>query len=208
MLEVMRPREYRSGPRDWRFHAVIIIGLGALCLKLQDGPWSDEVTWLLTGLALAGGALCGYSLRFRFTTVDDQGITTGTWCSRRRLPWDDIHDIRTVAVAEMLPGPRTLTYAYRSDGRRVLLRCVDDEDLPVLDIEVAVLRSLLRERRRADWAPDPRAEPHIAQQTAREDRTNRFFAWMTGWRGLVMLFPLTVLLIAGIVVYENLFGGS
>ncbi|MFE6836448.1 PH domain-containing protein [Streptomyces sp. NPDC057705] len=208
MSEAMRPREYRRGRQDWRLHAVIVIGAGALCLKLQDGPWSGEVKALLTGLTVFLTALGGYSLRFRFTTVDDQGITTGTWCRVRRLPWDGIHDIRTVAVAESLPGPRTLTYAYRSDGRRVLLSCVDDDDLPVLDLEVAVLRSLLRERRRADWAPDPRAEPRIARQMARERRMDRFFLWMTGWRGLVVIFASAVLLLAGIIVYENLFGGS
>lgn len=204
----MRPREYRRGPRGRRFHVVIIIGLGAICLKLQDGPWSDGVTWLLTGLTLVLGALGGYSLRFRFTTVDDQGITTGTWCRVRRLPRDGIHDIRTAAVAEIAPGPRTLTYAYRSDGWRVLLKCVDDEELPALALEVAMLRSLLRERRPADWAPDLRAEPHIARQTAREDRTDRFFGWMTGWGRLVVIFALAVLFVAGIVVYETLFDGS
>ncbi|MFF4450613.1 hypothetical protein [Streptomyces sp. NPDC001502] len=80
-----------------------------------------------------------------------------------------------------------------------------DGDLPVLDLEVAVLRSLLRERRRADWAPDPRAEPHIARQMAREGRTDRFILWMTGWRGVVVAL---VLVGAGFIGYHVLFGGS
>ncbi|MEU9165026.1 PH domain-containing protein [Streptomyces sp. NPDC048424] len=200
MLEVVQPREYRRGPGDWRFHAAMFLGLGSLCLKLQDGPWSEGSTLLLTGLTLVLAALCGYGLRSRFTTVDDQGITTGTWCRVRRLPWDEIHDIRMVAAAEIASGPRTLTYAYRSDGRRVLLRCVNDDDLPVLDLEVAILRSLLRERRPADWAPDPRAEPHIARQTAREGRADRIFLWLSTelplLMGLVFVGFLVVLCVA------------
>ncbi|MFF4450612.1 PH domain-containing protein [Streptomyces sp. NPDC001502] len=105
MPEVMQPREYRRGPGDWRFHAAIALGLGALCPKLQDGPWSDGVTWLLTSLTLVLGALGWYSLTRRFTTVDDHGVTTGTWCRVSRLPWDEIHDIRAVAVAEFATGP-------------------------------------------------------------------------------------------------------
>lgn len=86
MSEVMRPREYRVGPRDWRFHAVIIVGAGALCLKLQDAPWSGEVKVLLTSLAVLLTALGVYSLTGRFTTVDDQGITTGSWCRVQPAP--------------------------------------------------------------------------------------------------------------------------
>lgn len=111
-------------------------------------------------------------------------------------------------MPEILSGPRTLTYAYRSDGKRVLLRCVDDEELPVLDLEVAVLRSLLRERRPADWAPDPRAEPYIARQTARTDRTDRFALWLTGWRGVVVAVALVVPVGTGFIGYHILFGGS
>ncbi|MFJ3724169.1 PH domain-containing protein [Streptomyces sp. NPDC090045] len=205
MQEVMRPREYRRGPQDWRFHAMIALGLGSLCLKLQDGPWSDGVTLLLTGLTLVLFGLVGYSLRFRFTTVDDQGITTGTWCRVHRLPWDEIHDIRTVATAEAAPGPTTLTYAYRTDGRRVLLRCVDDDELPVLDLEVAILRSLLRERRPAHWAPDPQAEPHIARQTAREGRVDRFFLWMTTELMLVVGAVFVGFLVVGCIAHGAFF---
>ncbi|MEU4356209.1 hypothetical protein [Streptomyces virginiae] len=163
---------------------------------------SGEVKLLLAGLLVVIGVLT-VSLRLRsFTIVDQQGIAAGTWCYVRRLPWDGIHDIRTVTRPEPVV-PRTVAYAYRSDGRRVLLSCMDDRELPVLDLEVAGLRSLLRERRPADWAPDPLAESRIARQTARAERSDRLFRWMSGWRAGVVVVVLT-----GIIGTLFLFAGS
>ncbi|WP_371639604.1 hypothetical protein [Streptomyces virginiae] len=44
-------------------------------------------------------------------------------------------------------GPDAVTYAYRTEGRRVLLLCVDDEELPALEPELAFLRAPLARQR-------------------------------------------------------------
>lgn len=73
---------------------------------------------------------------------------------------------------------------------------MDDAELPALDLEVARLRSLLRERRRVDWEPDPRVEARIARQTTRWERLNR---WMSGWRAFVLAVVFGVVVLAGLI---------
>ncbi|MGW7440873.1 hypothetical protein [Streptomyces sp. NPDC054849] len=82
---------------------------------------------------------------------------------------------------------------------------MDDRELSALDLEVAGLRSLLQERRPADWAPDPRAESRIVRQTDRAERADRLFRWMSGWRAVAVV---VVAVLAGIIGSEILFAGS
>ncbi|MFG2235267.1 PH domain-containing protein [Streptomyces sp. NPDC048723] len=139
-----------------------------------------------------------YGRSRRMTTVDREGIVVRGLHPPRRLAWDGIHDIRCVAVPPRRRwGPGTITYAYRTDGRRVPLLCVDDEELPALEPELASLRALLLRQRSAGWAPDPRAEPRIARQNAREEAWDR---WFDGWRSYVLIFGVAAAVIAGIVL--------
>ncbi|MET9687389.1 PH domain-containing protein [Streptomyces sp. NPDC006514] len=163
---------------------------------LEAPPLSLRVSVPITVLFTA---VLGWGLYVRsrqMTTVDEEGISVRGGRGPRRLTWDGIHDIRSEALpAKRSWGPSTVTYAYRTYGRRVLLLCVDDEELPALEPELAFLRALLLRRRSADRAPDPRAEPRIPRQNGRRTASDR-------WLGVV----LTVAVLAGILLAAGLGG--
>ncbi|MGW7460615.1 PH domain-containing protein [Streptomyces sp. NPDC054797] len=210
MHEGALPREYRHG-RKGSVAAWIALGGGATLLFLELWTSSVPPRWLQVLITVVLLPLFGWTLVARqrqFTRVDHKGISRGTGLGVRRIAWRDLHDIRTVTqprIAAESGMPAIVTYAYRADGRRLLLPCVDDVDLPAVEHEVLVLQSLFRELRGADWAPDPRAESRIAQQTARVERSYR---WMSGWRVAVLGVVFAVVLLAGIIGYPILFYGS
>ncbi|MGY4391259.1 hypothetical protein ACVWXB_004558 [Streptomyces sp. TE12347] len=60
-------------------------------------------------------------------------------------------------------GPDAVTYAYRTDGRRVLLLCVDDEDLPALEPELAFMRAPLARQRSTGHEASATASDRISR---------------------------------------------
>ncbi|MGW3328401.1 PH domain-containing protein [Streptomyces virginiae] len=192
------PRHYGNKARNWGFYGSISAALFSLSLTIWlEVPAPHWVKVLCTALlaVLLGWVL--YSRPRQMTTVDHEGIVVHGLRRRRRLTWDGIHDIRAEALPPSLSwGPDTVTYAYRTDGRRVMLLCVNDEELPALGSELAFMRALLVRRRSAGWTPDPRAEPRIARRIARRAAWDR---WMNGWRAFVVLFAFVALLLAGFI---------
>ncbi|MFF3621334.1 PH domain-containing protein [Streptomyces sp. NPDC002467] len=184
----------------------IVVLFGGGCLKTADLPVSDGIKWLIIGLFVALGTFAVLSRPRKYTIVDDQGIVMRNFGRPRRIPWDGIHEFRTVALQTSAVGaavPKVMTYAYRADGRGVPLPCVDSTELPDLAREVAALRSLLHERRRPDWAPDPRAERRIARRTAWYDGLYR---WSSGWRVFAVGAGIAVVVLAGVFGAVFLFG--
>lgn len=176
MPGVTLPRRYRAKPRNWGLGVLLFASIGLVLLKV--GLDTSMPGW---GIALLGVLLAAFGagalyVRTRcFATVDRKGIILRRTFRVRRFAWDDIHDIRTVNVALRERGiaPGIFAYVYRTDGRRVLLPFLDDNEMTDVEQEVEGLRFLLAEYRRADWAPDPRAEPRIARQAARGEKVEQ-----------------------------------
>ncbi|MFJ7271127.1 PH domain-containing protein [Streptomyces sp. NPDC099050] len=196
MPDVALPRRYRGKP-TWGFGVVLFVSCGLLVLKV--GVESSMPGW---GTALLGALLAAfcagllYAGTRAFTTVDRRGIILRRMFRVRRFAWDDIHDIRTVNAPPgdrgMAPG--TSVYLYRTDGRRMILPFLDDNEMTGVEQEVEGLRSLLTERRRADWAPDPRAEPRIARQAARWEHMHQKAVVV----GLVLVVVAVIVFLTGL----------
>ncbi|MFE4637127.1 hypothetical protein ACFRJ1_27625 [Streptomyces sp. NPDC056773] len=196
-------RHYRTKPGNRGLFFALFGMLGIFFLQTWLLPWHGWAK-LLTGVlmsAFVGWVL--YARSRRFTTVDHQGISVRAVGGVRRLAWDDIHDIRPVNIPQVdgSVGPRTIVYAYRTDGRRLGLPCVDDVEQTAVGWEAVSLRSILAERRRADWVADPRAELRIARQAARWENAYR---WLSGWRSGVV----TAVLLLGVLAVVFLSSGS
>ncbi|MGW7438903.1 PH domain-containing protein [Streptomyces sp. NPDC054849] len=203
MQEAALPREYRHDRRHSTAVIVLLVGklvlLGILSLEL---PWPGWLKGLILALFAAFVALAIAARPRQFTRVDGQGVTRCNGLGVRRLAWSELHDIRTVTVPQPNAGASIVTYAYLGDGRRLLLPCVDDEELPDAEREALVLRSLLEELRGADWTPDAQAEARIARQNARWERLYRpSTAWWIGG-GIV------VAIMAGVLGYAAFPGPS
>ncbi|MFD5149071.1 PH domain-containing protein [Streptomyces sp. NPDC058401] len=181
MPDIALPRRYRAKP-PWGLGVLLFGSFGLFLLKV--GVETSVPGWgtALLGVLLAGFCAGALYVRTRcFATVDRQGIIVRRTFRVRRFAWDDIHDIRTVNAPPGDRGiaPGTSAYLYRTDGRRMILPFLDDNEMTGVEQEVEGLRSLLTEHRRADWAPDPQAEPRIARQAARWESGHRY-AVVTG----------------------------
>ncbi|MCX5406420.1 PH domain-containing protein [Streptomyces sp. NBC_00335] len=191
-------REYRTKPGNWVVFVAFFGLLGFFALATSELPWPRWVKLLVGALMAIFVGWVLYARSRRFTTVDHRGIAVRDAAGVRRLAWDDIHDIRAVDIPHVDGGtaPRTIVYAYRTDGRRLGLPCVDDVEQTAVGWEVVSLRSILAERRSADWVEDPRAEPRIARQAARWENAYR---WLSGWRmpvaGAVILLPVLAVIV-------------
>lgn len=195
-------RHYRTKPGNWGLFVVFLVTLGLFLLATFNLPWPGWAKLLAGALMSIFVGWVLYARSRRFTTVDHEGISVRGAFGVRRLAWDDIHDIRPVAIPQVegATGPRTIVYAYRTDGRRWGLPCVDDVEQTAVGWEVVSLRSILAERRRADWVEDSRAEPRIARQAARWENAYR---WVSGWR----LFVVTAVIFLVVVVVSFLGSG-
>ncbi|WP_328793344.1 MULTISPECIES: PH domain-containing protein [unclassified Streptomyces] len=95
-----------------------------LKVRWEEPPLS---LWASVPIAVLFTALLGrgpYVRSRQLATVDEEGISVRGGRGPRRLTWDGIHGIRSeVLPAKRSWGPSTVTYAYRTDGRRVLLLC-------------------------------------------------------------------------------------
>ncbi len=106
-------RRFRHGAAE---RAAAVLWLTA-CLALATARW-----WLLPVLLLPLAAVAA-AFR-RGTDVDAAGVTVRAVVARRRVPWDD--------VAELRPDGARRVLLVRTDGSAVALPAVRPADLPAL----------------------------------------------------------------------------
>ncbi|MGW1773144.1 PH domain-containing protein [Streptomyces sp. NPDC002104] len=210
MPDIALPRHYRTKPGNRALIVALVGGLALLLVQSWELPVPAWLRVLFIALMTVFVAWVLYARTRRFTTVDLEGISLRNALGVRRLAWDDIHDIRSVVIPHTQggAGPGLVVYAYRTDGRRVGLPCIDDNELTdaeQVEQEAEALRSLLAEHRRADWTPDPQAEPRIAGRTAQWENAYR---WVTGWRVAVVVVALTVAVGLGVIAVGVMTSGS
>ncbi|MEU7119371.1 PH domain-containing protein [Streptomyces zaomyceticus] len=193
--ERVLPREYRIRPgRLTGVYLSVGIGVPAAALPI----WSDEdipgrVKWLITLLLIAFLGWLVLAARNCATSADLKGIRVRGMVRNRRLAWEDIHDIRAVPnpSAGMGQGqPRTISFMYGHDGRRIQLMYVDDNNVAV-EREIAALRAAWEGLRGADWAPGAEADRRIARKAGREGSAVTAMSW-----ALVSVLAATVLFVA------------
>ncbi|WP_165953659.1 PH domain-containing protein [Streptomyces sp. 8K308] len=187
------PREYHMISRQ---RTIASVAAGAWLLLITGGLWAggDDVSAAarLIGTVLAPVlfAWLTVALRRSGTYVDLDGVRVRGVLLTRRLRWAELHDIRVESNTEASPlfgQPATLAYAYRRDGRRIQLLYFD-ENQPVFQREVELVRNVWQELRGPDWAPSPEAR---AADARRRDRR-----LLIGTLGPVAVFlPFVVLLL-------------
>lgn len=199
------PREYRVRPRS-AVTTFGMLGLAGLGLLGQMAGARHMPVWLRGVLLVAFAAfvvILVYSVPRRFTRVDEKGITLRNVLRVRRFGWAELHDIRAEAVDEQVVrqfGMRALVYAYRSDGKRIQLPCLDDRELPhSVHFETSRIRALWAECRGPEWQRDPETEGRIARAAARRDR------WLRASTGWVAPTVFVVVIIAVVVLCVALF---
>ncbi|MGW2522518.1 PH domain-containing protein [Streptomyces sp. NPDC001617] len=165
-------REYR-GRRKMPWLYLLLMGGLTANVFLQSGrvsggvngwaPWVMLVLMVLTVVRIA-------LERFRaYTRVTTAGVTVQGRLRRRTWSWHEVYDIR-VEPAPRGSGrlaPRWLAYLYDSEGRRVLLRHLDDWQLDDPYTEVSDLCLAAAPHRALAWERSPRVEELILRGAAR-----------------------------------------
>ncbi|MET9606332.1 PH domain-containing protein [Streptomyces sp. NPDC006512] len=191
-------------PRDYRVRAermtgaYTAVGIGApgvLLSVLTMEHVAPGVKPLIAAPVLALFGWLVWASRRCSTLLDRDGIRVRRLTGSRRLAWADVQEIRAAprpGAAAAKGRPPALAYAHDRAGRRLRLVCVDDGHVDVAR-EVALIRTVWRELRGPDWAPDPEARRAIGRQTARE-RRGAAQAWGRG--ALCLLFVAGMALLA------------
>ncbi|MEU3060947.1 PH domain-containing protein [Streptomyces subrutilus] len=181
----------RALPRDYRIRSgrttVLVLAVGGGWLAALLPLWNDEtiVGWvklLVAGLLVVLFGWLLFAARRCSTSADLKGITVRGMTRTRRLAWEDVQDIRAVpnpSATMARNAPKVLSYAYDTDGKRLLLAYVDDVHVTV-EREIDLLRAAWTELRGEDWEADADAARRIRRQHAREAGTARATAWITG----------------------------
>ncbi|MFD9009635.1 PH domain-containing protein [Streptomyces sp. NPDC059552] len=151
------PREYRM---DRGRRRVLMALLAAKAALLMFMVWTEDIPplWFQIGLsALMALLLIVFVVRTprSATLVDSTGIRIRGLTRTRRVAWEEVREIRAQPLRGSDGGiaPRMIAYVYPTNGRRKLLRNLDDHGYDV-EREVALLRAALAEHRRTDTAPD------------------------------------------------------
>ncbi|WP_405490222.1 hypothetical protein [Streptomyces sp. NBC_00096] len=199
------PREYRtrSGSAAGLYALlgfVWLFGAARMATARFLPVWYRVAFVVLLGAFIA---FVVYARPRRFTVLDEKGISVRGLLGVRRLGWDELHDVRAEAWPEQMRtvagAPRVFGCAYRADGKRVVLPCVDDREVAGVHAEVARIRSVWTRLRGPRWEPDPAAEARIARDAARRDR------WVRAGSGWAVPVVATVVIIAVIVLCLVLF---
>ncbi|NYI07671.1 PH domain-containing protein [Allostreptomyces psammosilenae] len=194
------PREYRA--RAGRTASLCVAaGLGTvpplLPLLLVEGVpgWVGVVgvvlvAGLIGSLAFAASR-CG-------TVVDLDGIRVRGVFRSTRLRWAEIqalHAEEELTAVVRRYGPRVIANAYRSDGRRVPLRYVDDVHVSSVRDEVELMRAAWAALRGPDWRPSAEVSLRIARRDAA--RTGLLAGMFWGTAALIGTGTLSMFMPAG-----------
>ncbi|MGW2568783.1 PH domain-containing protein [Streptomyces sp. NPDC001537] len=188
-------RVYRRRRRlPWQY-----IGLVALvCFNalLQTGRVSDDPAvprwgpWLIGLLAVATLVRVALEQFRAHTRVSASGVTAQGNLRSRSWAWHEVYDIRV----EQAPrgtgklGPQWLSYLYDLEGRRFLLRHLDDWQLADPYAEVSDLCLAAAPHRSLTWERQPHVEELILRRAARR----RAWTW-AAYGALITFFVMLVL---------------
>ncbi|NUQ97569.1 MAG: PH domain-containing protein [Streptomyces sp.] len=178
-----------------------LMGVLFLNALIQTSRPSDHdllhrwVSWGLVPLIMA--ALVRIALeQFRaHTRVTASGITAQGPLRSRSWAWHEVYDIRV----EQAPrgtgklGPQWLTYLYDVQGRRHLLRHLDDWQLDDPYAEVSDLCLSAAPYRSLTWERRPQVEEEIRRRAARRK------AWTWAAYGALITFGVMLVLDIGLV---------
>ncbi len=192
------PREYR-GKSGQTTGVFVLAGLGTLAASLPVLMEEGISIWARILVPVALVALFGWLIhasRHCVTAVDLKGIQVRGYKGRKRLPWEEIQDIR----AEPHPGagmqqgvPNIISYAYGRDGSRLQLIYVDDNHVRV-EREVELMRAAWLELRGSKWEPSAEGARRISRRAARERGLKLGMMWaIFATFGMLALFLVIIL---------------
>ncbi|MCD9880280.1 PH domain-containing protein [Streptomyces guryensis] len=187
---VYRRRRWPPGP--------YFVVVGVLCLNALiqvehtlDDPyrtgWAAWVFLALMALTVLRVALEQFRAHTRVTAA---GITAQGTLRSRTWAWHEVYDIR-VEHAPRGSGrtpPQWLTYLYDLEGRRFLLRHLDDWQLADPYAEVSDLCLAAAPYRSLTWERRPQVEERILRRAARR----KAWTW-AAYGALIMFFAMLVL---------------
>ncbi|MEU6314006.1 PH domain-containing protein [Streptomyces sp. NPDC047014] len=159
------PREYRMG-RNRRNGMMIALVVEAVLMLFT--VWTEDLPpfWFQLGLTVVTVPLVVLLLLRAprvATQVDASGIRTRGVLRTRRMPWADVEEFTVDGSWGSEGGAmaRRFVYVQPRDGRRRLLRYLEDKDYD-LDGEIAILRAALAEARGTDRVHAPAAADPVA----------------------------------------------
>ncbi|MGW2821573.1 PH domain-containing protein [Streptomyces sp. NPDC001443] len=188
-------REY--GRRRWpvsrsRLIFLVVIFMNAVLHMSRSEDFMP--LWAQAGFVALMLAIVGWAwleqIRGR-TRVGADGITVRSALRERLVPWQDIYDIRAEPFRNRrTDGPLLYAYLYRHDGRRTLLRHVDDWQVADFAAELEELRETAVRHRGTAWERRPETEERIRLRTGQRK------AWEHSVTGAVItlaaMFPVMI----------------
>ncbi|MER5529666.1 PH domain-containing protein [Streptomyces sp. NPDC002677] len=194
-------REYRKRRRPPGSYFFL---LGAVLLNalLQTGRffgddgdrhwWGPPFIMLLIAVTLARVLLEQYRA---YTRVTSAGITARGPLRTRTWAWSEVYDIRVEPVppGSGRDGPQWLTYLYDFDGRRFLLRYLDDWQLADPYAEVSELCLAADPQRSLGWQRRPDVEERILRGAVR--RKARLWGTYGAVAMMVVMFVVSLALV-------------
>ncbi|CAM5627295.1 PH domain-containing protein OS=Streptomyces rochei OX=1928 GN=G3I25_11055 PE=4 SV=1 [Streptomyces rochei] len=134
--------------------AATVLSAASLSVVLDvDAPWWLNAAVIAVLLLLS--VWVAAAIRRAVTVVHEDHILIRTAFATRRVPWEDVQDIRI----ERVPGaaehglPARVVALYDRDGRRLWLPHLNEREVRPLEAELGFLRDLWVGRRGAGWAP-------------------------------------------------------
>ncbi|NUP44986.1 MAG: PH domain-containing protein [Streptomyces sp.] len=193
---VYRRRRWPPGP--------YFILMGVMCLNallqiehnLDDPSGTGWEAWVFLALMASIVLRVALELFRAHTRVSAAGITAQGALRSRTWAWHEVYDIR-VEHAPRGAGrtpPQWLTYLYDLEGRRFLLRHIDDWQLADPYAEVSELCLAAAPYRSLTWERQPRVEERILRRAARRK------AWTWAAYGALITFLVMLVLDIGLVV--------
>ncbi|MEU1177143.1 PH domain-containing protein [Streptomyces sp. NPDC005820] len=174
--------------------ATVVVGINVLDMVTLDGPTGRHLLPLAIWLGL-GARVALEHWRAR-TSVTAQGVTVRGPLRTRTRAWSEIYGIR-VEGAKRGGSPRWPAYLYDTDGRRIRLFQVDEQQLGDPVGEVADLSATAV--RLGFLAPETRPELEEAIQRGARRRT----AWQRAVIGCLVVMVAAFVLFAWLVFTDR-----
>jgi hypothetical protein len=194
-------RVYRRRRKlPWQYLGLVgLVFLNALFQagRTWDDPHAPRWQTSLFGLfMLVALVRVGLEQLRAHTRVTAEGITAQGALRSRTWAWHEVYDIRVEPTprGSGRMAPRWLTYLYDLQGRRFLLRHIDDWQLDDPHTEVSDLCLAAAPSRSLSWERRPQVEERILRRAARRK------AWTWAGYGALITFLAMFVLVVGLIV--------
>jgi hypothetical protein len=175
-----------------------LVGMFGVLAGMAGEPGFEDMTkaWVGLGVVTVVATLL-VRARFLATIGDSRGLVLRGWLRSRRIPWADVHELRSESYPASGLADHTPQYVgvvYLRTGRRLTLPHVNDRNLSEVGLslttEIERLQKLWEAGRGTDW--------HPASAAARRAAVNAKYPLspvMVGLRAALVSMPLVIIVL-------------